>query len=228
MKLQSEQLELIEKQSKGFQRKGNKFFGDSFKIEKKIEKIDSQINDILEATKLKEEAKELFLEIEKIADDKIEKTICINKKIAINSLSKQIQSFSQPQKRKKSSSINQTKQNKTYTGLNTDEDGNIALKCNWNDKNYCEPCSNEAYEYNCSIVSCQLSSVGYRRDSFIRASLAVNCQFTLAFLLFLTFCHALASFLMTSISSILRSMHWPVSTFSSISAIFSQLPCFGV
>lgn len=48
MKLQSEQLELIEKQSKGFQRKGNKFFGDSFKIEKKIEKIDSQINDILE------------------------------------------------------------------------------------------------------------------------------------------------------------------------------------
>lgn len=27
-------------------------------------------------------------------------------------------------------------------------DGNIALKCNWNDKNYRAPCSEEAYEFN--------------------------------------------------------------------------------
>lgn len=49
MKLQDEQLELLKKESKGFQKKGKDFFGDSFKIEEKIEKIDDQINDILEA-----------------------------------------------------------------------------------------------------------------------------------------------------------------------------------
>lgn len=28
------------------------------------------------------------------------------------------------------------------------QDGNIAFKCNWNDRNYKAPCSKEAYEYN--------------------------------------------------------------------------------
>ena len=79
-----------------------------------------------------------------------------------------------------------------------------------------------------ALVSCQLSSVGYSRDSFIRASSFVNCQLTLAFLLFLNCCHARTSFLTTSISSILLFRHCPVSTFNSISAMFSQLPCFGV
>ena len=36
------------------------------------------------------------------------------------------------------------------------------------------------------------------------------------------------SFLTMSILSILLFRHWPVSTFSSISPIFNQLPCFGV
>ena len=53
----------------------------------------------------------------------------------------------------------------------------------------------------------------------------VNCQLTFAFprsmsrtsLLFLNFCHAAASFLTISISSILLLRHWPVSTFNSIS-----------
>jgi len=39
-------------------------------------------------------------------------------------------------------------------------------------------------------------------------------------MLFLNFCHAAASFLTISISSILLFRHWPVSTFNSISAIF--------
>ena len=80
----------------------------------------------------------------------------------------------------------------------------------------------------CILVSCQLSRVGYSLDNFIRAFSAVNCQLTLAFLLFLTACHAKTSFLTTSISSILLFRHCPVSTFNSISAMFSQLPCFGV
>lgn len=29
-------------------------------------------------------------------------------------------------------------------------DGNVALKCNWNDRNYAAPCSTEAYAYNLS------------------------------------------------------------------------------
>ena len=62
----------------------------------------------------------------------------------------------------------------------------------------------------------------------MRASSAVNCQLTFAFLLFLNSCHARTSFRTTSMSSILLFKHCPVSTFNSISAIFSQLPCFGV
>ena len=56
----------------------------------------------------------------------------------------------------------------------------------------------------------------------------MNCQSTFVFLLFLNFCHAITSFLTTAMSSILLFKHWLVSTFNSISAIFNQLPCFGV
>ena len=54
--------------------------------------------------------------------------------------------------------------------------------------------------------------------SFIRASFAVNCQLTLAFLVFLTFCEARASFT-SEMLSIRRFKHCPVKTFNSISAM---------
>jgi len=46
-------------------------------------------------------------------------------------------------------------------------DGNVALKCNWNDKNYRAPCSKEAYEFNiregrawCNVPSCKCREYG--------------------------------------------------------------------
>ena len=32
-------------------------------------------------------------------------------------------------------------------------DGNVALKCNWNDRNYQAPCSENAYKFNISLDS---------------------------------------------------------------------------
>jgi len=57
------------------------------------------------------------------------------------------------------------------------------------------------------LVSCQSSSVGYSLASFILASSVVNCQLTLAPLLFLDSCQADDSLLTTSMSSILRFRH---------------------
>ena len=62
----------------------------------------------------------------------------------------------------------------------------------------------------------------------IRASRVVNRQLTLAFLLFRDPCHAWTSLRTTLMSSILLFRHCPPSTLNSISATFSQLPCFGV
>ena len=64
--------------------------------------------------------------------------------------------------------------------------------------------------------------------SFIRASLVVNCQLTLAFLVFLAFCQASTSFFTSEMLLIHRFKHCPLKTFNSISAMFNQLPCFGV
>jgi len=63
---------------------------------------------------------------------------------------------------------------------------------------------------------------------FIRASLVVNCQLTLAFLVFLAFCQASTSFFTSEMLLIHRFKHCPLKTFNSISAMFNQLPCFGV
>jgi len=41
-----------------------------------------------------------------------------------------------------------------------------------------------------NLVSCQVSINGYRRDNLTLASSVVNCQLTIAFLLFLWLCHA--------------------------------------
>lgn len=62
--------------------------------------------------------------------------------------------------------------------------------------------------------------------SFIRAFSFVNCQLILASLLFLLLCHAYTSVLTLSMVAICLFRHCPFSTCNSISAMFSQLPCF--
>ena len=69
---------------------------------------------------------------------------------------------------------------------------------------------------------------GYRDLSLMRASPVVKRQSTLIASRFLRSCHAPVSCSRTSWLGIRRSRHWRASTPSSISAIFSQLPCFGV
>jgi len=69
---------------------------------------------------------------------------------------------------------------------------------------------------------------GYRRLSFIRASVAVKRQFTVAFLPFRSRSQAAISDVRISASPIRRSKHWSDNTAISISTIFNQLACLGV
>ena len=69
---------------------------------------------------------------------------------------------------------------------------------------------------------------GYNRFSFTRASAVVNCQSVLTWLLFQLCCHAATSSTRVCLSAMRRSRHWPDKTLSSDSAMFIQLPCFGV
>ena len=78
------------------------------------------------------------------------------------------------------------------------------------------------------LVSCHTLRVGYRRLSLVRASGLVNCQSIRDLALFRRFCQAPTSAWIWSRLSILRSRHCLMRTLSSISAMLSQLPCFGV
>ena len=78
------------------------------------------------------------------------------------------------------------------------------------------------------LVVCQASVDGYSFLSLMRASSVVNCQFTVAPRSFLRLCHVWISCFKVSWSAIRLERHCRDSTESSISAIFSQLPCFGV
>lgn len=71
-------------------------------------------------------------------------------------------------------------------------------------------------------------NLGYREASLFRASSAVKCQVTLHASSLRMFSQAETSCLTVSRSINLRARHWRVMALSSISAIFSQLPCFGV
>ena len=62
----------------------------------------------------------------------------------------------------------------------------------------------------------------------MRASSVVNCQSTLARTRSRDACQAATSVRRTLIESIRRPRHWRITTLSSISATFSQLPCLGV
>ena len=62
----------------------------------------------------------------------------------------------------------------------------------------------------------------------MRASSVVHCQSTCFASLLRLFSHAFVSLRSVSMSGIRRHKHCRVSTLSSISAIFNQLPCLGV
>lgn len=71
-------------------------------------------------------------------------------------------------------------------------------------------------------------NVGYKEFNLILASSVRNCQFTFAATVFRSTSHADNSLRRFEILSILLFKHCLVMTLSSISAISSQLPCFGV
>ncbi len=84
------------------------------------------------------------------------------------------------------------------------------------------------HNYEKALVLRQVLIDGYSRFSFIRASSVVNRQLVFVCFSFLLFCHAWISCLSVCWSAIRLERHSRVNTESSISAMFSQLPCLGV
>ena len=78
------------------------------------------------------------------------------------------------------------------------------------------------------VVLCYLLIDGYSLFSLILASLFVNCQLMVEFLLFRCSCQSATSFFISSKVEICLFKHCLFKTCNSISAILSQLPCFGV
>src|ERR1019366_963208 len=78
------------------------------------------------------------------------------------------------------------------------------------------------------LVPCIIHNCGYRRFNLMRASSVVKRQLMVAARLFRSSSQAATSFLIKSISGILRLRHWLLSALNSISATLSQLPCLGV
>lgn len=78
------------------------------------------------------------------------------------------------------------------------------------------------------LVLCYLLIDGYSLFSLILASLFVNCQLMVEFLLFRCSCQSATSFFISSMVEICLFKHCLFKTCNSISAILSQLPCFGV
>ena len=78
------------------------------------------------------------------------------------------------------------------------------------------------------LLLCYLLIDGYSLFSLILASLFVNCQLMVEFLLFRCSCQSATSFFISSMVEICLFKHCLFKTCNSISAILSQLPCFGV
>ena len=71
-------------------------------------------------------------------------------------------------------------------------------------------------------------NAGYSLFSLTRACAVVNCQFAFAWFRLRLSCQAATSSIRACLSGIRRSRHCDDRTLSSDSAMFSQLPCFGV
>ena len=117
------------------------------------EKIDSLIGEakswierksINQSMQRLEKANEQLVRLKQLADGEIQNRVVSNRTFELESLARKVDEVL----------------SKRETGKK--EDGNIALKCNWNDKHYKAPCSQEAYNFNllqgrawCSSPSCK-------------------------------------------------------------------------
>jgi len=124
---------------------------DDFK--KLRESIDSVIGDIKTWIKKKsisesmqriEKANDILKKLKQLADGDIQSRVVLNRTFELESLAGKIDDIL------------------TKREAGKREDGNIAFKCNWNDKYYKAPCSSNAYNFNlsqgrawCSSPSCK-------------------------------------------------------------------------
>lgn len=91
-----------------------------------------------------------------------------------------------------------------------------------------EDCCSDFRETLTYLVVCQSLIEGYSFLSLIRASFVVNCQSTVALIALRCSSQERISWMSVSSSGIRRSRHCRNRTLNSISAMLSQLPCFGV
>ena len=102
------------------------------RIDRLIEEIKSWIKkkSIAESFKRLEKCNEILTELKNLCKSDIQRRILLNRTYELEHLAKQIdETLSKREAGKK-------------------EDGNIAFKCNWNDKYYKAPCSLDAYYFN--------------------------------------------------------------------------------
>lgn len=103
------------------------------------EKIDNLIEEtklwvkkrsIHESYKRLESSNELLIKLKNIAGGDIQERVVLNRTYELERLAKQVDEILSKREAGKK------------------EDGNIAFKCNWNDKYYKAPCSSDAYSFN--------------------------------------------------------------------------------
>lgn len=97
-------------------------------------------------------AKELLKTINKLENDTIQKRSVSNLESEINYVIKIKNEKISEKKKLKKIILNYPKNEKTKNEhqmkKSYKDDGNIAIKCNWNDRGFKAPCSNKAYKYN--------------------------------------------------------------------------------
>lgn len=97
-----------------------------------IEEIKSWIKkkSISESMQRIEKANEQLIRLKQLSDGEIQHRVVLNRTFELESLARKVDEILSKREAGKK------------------EDGNIALKCNWNDKYYKAPCSLKAYEFN--------------------------------------------------------------------------------
>ncbi len=104
------------------------------KIENLILEIEKWIEEksIFESSKKLEEAQKLLMNLREVTDNDIQERSVLRLTNELEYLSENIDEILSKREAGKK------------------EDGNVAFKCNWNDKHYKAPCSKKAYEFNIS------------------------------------------------------------------------------
>lgn len=85
---------------------------------------------IFESNKRVEEAESLLVNLRQMMKGEVQKRSVFNLTVELENLAKTVDDILSKREAGKK------------------EDGNVAFKCNWNDKHYRAPCSQEAYEFN--------------------------------------------------------------------------------